>query len=119
MRAPRDRATGRPHGAPADRGSVTAELAVALPAVVVLAAVLIWGLQLAAEQVRLQDGAALAARALGRGEAVPSTGRAAGAELTSWRDGELVCARLGRAATGPLGVRVELAAASCALDGGR
>lgn len=105
-----------------DRGSVTAELAVALPAVVALVAALVWGLQLAAVQVRLQDAAALAARAIARGEPLPERALAAaasGASAVSRQDGDLVCVRVSAQPGGPLGLGVPLAADSCALDAGR
>jgi len=85
-----------------DRGSVTAELAVALPAVGLVLASCVWGLGLAAEQVRLQDRAGLAARAAARGD--PS------ADGALSRDGDLVCATLAETFGG-----VALAARSCAL----
>ena len=106
---------GIPRRPLADRGSATAELAVALPAVALVLAACMWGLQLAAAQVRLQDSVALAARALGRGESPPG-----GVAATSWRDGELVCASASRP-VGGMGLLpgITLAAASCALaDGG-
>jgi len=87
---------------PADRGSVTAELAVALPAVGLVLATCVWGLGVAAEQVRLQDRAGLAARAAARGEP--------GGEGVLRRDGDLVCATLSETFGG-----VALDARSCAL----
>ena len=102
-----------------DRGSVTAEFAVALPGVVVLVAALAWGLQLAALQVRLQDAAAIVARAEARGESAPQTIAALGATVSRHTDGELRCVRLERAMTGPLGIAIALGASSCALGDGR
>lgn len=105
-----------------DRGAVTAELAVALPAVVALVAALVWGLQLAATHVRLQDAAALAARAVARGDALPAgviAAAAPGATAASHWEGELICVRVTAGAAGPLGVVVALGAASCALGAGR
>ena len=104
-----------------DRGSVTAELAVALPAVAALVAMLAWGLQLGAVHVRLQDAAAMTARARARGAPLPEAVIAAaadGAVATSHREGDLACVRVTAQAAGPLGVEVALGAASCALDGG-
>lgn len=106
-----------------DRGSVAAELAVALPAALVAVAFGIGALAAAATQVSLQDAAADAARLLGRGE---SAARAAGsvadavrgASSASRTEGDLVCVtasldmRIGRLITVPL------SASSCALAGG-
>lgn len=85
-----------------DRGSVTAEFAVAMPAVGLVLASCVWGLGLAATQVRLQDAAGLEARAAARGE--PS-----GAGVLS-RDGDLVCVRLDESLAA-----VTLSARACAL----
>ncbi|MFF7990426.1 TadE family type IV pilus minor pilin [Kitasatospora xanthocidica] len=52
-----------------DGGFVTAETAVVLPALVLLAAVLIWGVLAAAAQIRCVDAARVGARAAARGEA--------------------------------------------------
>jgi len=96
-----------------DRGSATAELAVALPALVLVLAACAAALHLAAAQVALQDAVGLAARSLGRGEP-PALG------VGSWRDGDLVCASVSRevAAAGILPA-VTLSASSCALADGR
>ena len=51
-----------------DRGMVTAELAVVLPAVVLLLAVLLGGIGVAIGQVRCVDAARLGARAAARGD---------------------------------------------------
>lgn len=51
-----------------DSGYVTAETAVALPALVLLTAVLIWGLVTAAAQIRCVDAARVGARAAARGD---------------------------------------------------
>ena len=106
-----------------DRGSVAAELAVALPAALIAIAFGIGALAAAATQVSLQDAAADSARLLGRGE---SPARAAGvvrgavdgASSSSRTSGDLVCVtaaldmRIGRL------VSVPLRASSCALAGG-
>ncbi|NYG15698.1 TadE family type IV pilus minor pilin [Arthrobacter psychrochitiniphilus] len=57
----------RCHG-PRSRGSVTAELAVVLPAVMVLLALLLLGFSTSLLQLRLEEGARAGARALARGE---------------------------------------------------
>jgi hypothetical protein len=51
-----------------ERGSVTAETAVALPALVVVMAVALWGVSAAAAQVACLDAARAGARAAARGE---------------------------------------------------
>ena len=104
-----------------DRGGVTAEFAVALPAVILLLAFCLSGLRLAAVQVRVQDAAAVAARALARGDH-PSdlvSQLVPGSTVSRSRDGDFVCASV-RTATpvAPL-LRITLVASSCALDGGR
>ncbi|MBV6696975.1 TadE family type IV pilus minor pilin [Kitasatospora aureofaciens] len=59
------RRRGRRRG---DAGFVTAETAVALPALVLLATLLIWGVLAAAAQIRCVDAARVGARAAARGE---------------------------------------------------
>jgi hypothetical protein len=51
-----------------DRGTATGELAVVLPAVVLLAAAGVWTVAAAAAQLRCVDAAGTGARALARGE---------------------------------------------------
>lgn len=104
----------------ADDGSVTAEFAIALPAIVLVLASCVGALQLAAAQVRLQDAAALAARAAARGDDPgPAAAPAPGARLSVWRDGALVCAAARTTARWAPGLPpLELSAQSCALDGG-
>lgn len=53
---------------PDDRGSVTAETAVVLPTLVLVAVLGVWAVGAAAAQVRCIDAAASGARALARGE---------------------------------------------------
>ena len=109
-----------------DRGSVTAEFAAVLPAVVLVLAVCLSGLQVATAQLRLQDASADASRSLGRGEppgvaanrlalAVP------GATLAQSHRGDLVCAEASAWLPGAPGrlLGLRLRAESCALDGGR
>ena len=103
-----------------ERGSVAAELAVALPAVVLVAALGIAGLGAASQQVRLQDAAADAARLIARGE---DDGRAAsvvadvGGTLGVAHRGDLVCVTAsGEASIGSISMPLE--AVSCALAGG-
>lgn len=104
-------------GSDRDSGSAAAELAVALPAVVLVLAACVWGVQLAATQVRLQDAAGLAARAAARGDPVSLAASAApGATITAWTEGALTCARAGITMAGPAGLApLPLEAVSCAL----
>jgi len=109
-----------------ERGSVTAEFAVVIPAVVLVLAMCLSGLQLAGTQLRLQQVAASAARSLARGEALGTAGRMAAPlaprpTLSEEGQGSIVCVRAsspGSAVRGLLGA-VSLSARSCALAGGR
>ncbi|WP_244857731.1 TadE family type IV pilus minor pilin [Agromyces archimandritae] len=101
---------------------MTAEFAVALPAVALVLAACLAAVQLVTAQVRLTDAAADAARALGRGEAAASAAAlvermVGGAALAERREGEFVCATV-TAGGGGLFAAVELRADSCALAGG-
>lgn len=106
-----------------DRGSVSAEFAVALPAIVLLLALCIGGLSAASRQVRLQDAAADAARLIARGDDAGRAlalvaGAAPGAHGAIEHAGDLVCV----AATAPVGLPLldaTFRASSCALSGGR
>lgn len=111
-----------PHPAARDRGSVTAEIAVGLPAVVIVLAACLGGLGLATTQLRAQDAAADAARLLGRGETVSAAQQhvareVPGADLAISRPADLVCARV-VVEQRLLLVPVRAAGSSCALDGG-
>jgi hypothetical protein len=99
-----------------DAGSVTAEFATVIPAVVLVLACCLSGIQVASQQLQLQDAAAGTARALARGD--PAT--SGGARLSVGRHDGLVCATLearARSLPGTL-FRMTLSARSCALDGG-
>lgn len=103
-----------------ERGSVTAEFAVALPSVVLVLACCLGGMAVAGQQLRLTDAAALAARALARGDDPGATAArlAPGADVTaSAEEGGIVCVTLTASAQGPL--PLTLTARSCALGGGR
>jgi Flp pilus assembly protein TadG len=105
-----------------ERGSVAAELAIALPAVLLALLLGIGALNAAAVQVSLQDVAADAARLLGRGESVARAagviGAVDGAGMNSSTSGDLVCVTASaRVSVGRL-VSIPLSARSCALDGG-
>ncbi len=63
----------------ADRGMVTAELAVAMLGLVVVLAILLFGIGIAATHVRVQEAARVGARAAARGELDADIRRAAAA----------------------------------------
>jgi len=106
-----------------DRGSVAAELALALPAVILTLLLGAGALGAASRQVSLQDAAADAARLLGRGEgADAASGVVAaavpGAGLSSRSEGDLVCVTASvDIAIGGL-ITLPMRASSCALSGG-
>ncbi|MFS0910238.1 TadE family type IV pilus minor pilin [Microbacterium sp. 179-I 3D2 NHS] len=107
-----------------DRGSVSAELALALPAVVLVMLLGAGVLGAASRHVALQDAAADAARLLGRGEGADAAHRVVGAAVpgaavSSSRSGDLVCVTASLDLSIGALVRVPLRASSCALDGGR
>lgn len=102
---------------------MTAEFAVALPAIALVLAACLASVQLVGQQVRLTDAAADAARALGRGESVAEAGAiadwvAGGASLAVAEDGQFVCVALQAPGRGLLAA-VVLRAESCAVSGGR
>ncbi|MDQ1084741.1 MULTISPECIES: TadE family type IV pilus minor pilin [Microbacterium] len=102
-----------------DRGAVTAEFAVAVPAVLVVLTLGVGVLGSAAATVRLQHAATEAARLVGRGDdaaLAPLTGSGATASMDR-RDG-LVCVSASAAVPGPLPLP-PVTASACALDGGR
>jgi Flp pilus assembly protein TadG len=95
----------------ADRGSVTAEFAVVIPAVIVVLACCLGGMRLAAEQLELQATAAAAARAESRGDAAPATA----ATIVRADRGDLVCVTASTSTSLGLLGAVDLKATSCAL----
>lgn len=108
----------------AERGSVAAELALALPAVVLVMVLGVGALGAAARQVALQDAAADAARLLGRGEGAGAasavlSGAVPGSVMSSSTRGDLVCVSAEVEVGIGSFVRIPLRASSCALDGGR
>ncbi len=101
-----------------ERGSVTAEFAVALPAVIAVLALVLAGVQAGILQSRLQDASAATARALARGDSNAAADRllqrlVPGARLTRRDEGGLVCVRSAVRAEALLGMQVT--AGSCAL----
>ncbi len=108
------------------RGSVTAEFATVIPAVVVVLAFCLAGVQIAGQQVRLQDVAADAARILGRGEGIAAAqgfvaAAVPGAQLTAESRDSAVCAFVQHpvALPGASMLQLTVKASSCALAGGR
>jgi hypothetical protein len=101
-----------------ERGSVTAEFAVVLPAVLVCLGLCAGAIQAAAQQVRLTDAAAVAARALGRGDDAGGVVSRSGAAIETERVGGLLCVQLTAASSvaglGSLGISTS--ARACALD---
>jgi TadE-like protein len=102
-----------------ETGSVTAEFAMVLPAVVLVLAAALGGMQLATVQLRLQDAAGISARMLGRGDAgsqdvirqlVP------GARLSVVHRGTLVCADASLSASLGVVAAITLRASACSLD---
>ena len=105
-----------------DRGSVSAEFALAMPAVALVLLLCLSGMQVAGLQVRLQDAAAVAARSVARGDGSASAVAALipGATTSTYANGELQCARVSAPAAGALAlIGLRLEASSCALGGGR
>lgn len=90
-----------------DAGYVTAEAAVVVPVLVVLTAMLLWGLTAAAAQIRCVDAARAGARAAARSEPPPAALAAAsaaaprGAAVSLRRDGDLVRVRVTARSLGP------------------
>jgi len=116
---------GRRRGAPwrGDEGSVTAEFALVVPAVIVVLGCCLGAFQLASLQLTLENAAAVAARTMARGgDGAAAASRAAavspGVRLERQDSGDLVCA-VARASAG-LGLLgpMKLSATSCSLAGG-
>ena len=101
-----------------ERGSVTAEFAAVIPAVILVLLLCLGGVQVGGQQVRLADAAAQAARSLARGDGLDQATSLArqlvgDAVVSVDQRGSAVCARL--SAPGALGITVT--AGSCALGG--
>jgi hypothetical protein len=103
-----------------DRGSVTAEFAAVVPAVLLLLAFCLAGMRVTAEQVRLQDAAADVSRSVARGGGTAAAAHVGASVAVSDR-GDLVCATLSARSRWLAGapLSLTLTASSCALaDGG-
>lgn len=108
-----------------DSGSVTAEFAVLMPAVILILACCLTAVQLIGHQVRLTDAVADGSRSLARGDSLEHATDLVQAlvgtvQVSTERRGEFVCMTLRDPSVfGPalaLGVTVE--ATGCALEGG-
>jgi hypothetical protein len=98
-----------------ERGTVTAEVAVAVPAVLLVLAACLGGLRIGTERLRVVDAAAQSARLASLGESPGPPAAAVGAVVVEQRrDGETVCVALQRDVP-LLGLPVPVAATSCAL----
>ena len=125
MRSPWGSRATAPRARARQAGAVTAELATALPAVVLVLGLCLGAVQVVGQQVRLTDAAADSARALGRGETHDRAAQiarqlVATATLGAEADGQFVCARLSApSGIGPFAAfGITLEARSCALAGG-
>jgi Flp pilus assembly protein TadG len=110
------RERGRAHR---ERGSVTAEFAAVVPAVLLLLACCLAGMQIIGQQVRLQDAAADVSRSVARGGDTAAAAQV-GASVAVAHRGDLVCAILSARSRPIVGgaLSVALSASSCALAGG-
>lgn len=92
---------------------MTAEFAVAVPAVLLVLAACLGGLRLGTERLRVVDAAAQAARLAALGEAQAATGAPV---VSQRRSGETVCVTLRREVP-LLGVPIPIEETACALAG--
>ncbi|MFE7776546.1 TadE family type IV pilus minor pilin [Streptomyces sp. NPDC057445] len=113
-------ARGRP-ASPNDRGYVTAEAAVAVPALVVFAMALLWALMAASAQIQCVDAARAGARAAARSEpeaAALAAARSAAprdARVSLGRDGDLWRVRVEAPTPGPAALALTLTAQAVAV----
>ena len=114
------RAPSRLWRGPSERGSITAEFAAVVPAVILLLACCLASVQIVGQQLRLQDAAADVSRSVARGG---GSGQAArlGASVAISQNGDLLCATLSARSRSPAGtlLGLTLTASSCALGGGK
>lgn len=103
-----------------DRGSMTAEAAVVVPALVVFVAALLWALTAASAQIQCVDAARAGARAAARSEpraAAMNAARSAapeGAAITMGRSGDLWRVQVEAPTPGPRGIALTLTAEAVA-----
>ena len=113
-------AVGSPRGPAASRGTVTAEFAVAIPAVIVLLGVLLSAVAAGVSQLRAEEAARAAARSLARGGGADGAGqevsRIAGPEAahTVEAAGAIVTVRVTLPVPGPLAAAAGLRASAAA-----
>lgn len=112
----------RRHPGPrSERGSVTAELAAVIPAVLLVLAFGLSAVAVVVQQARLTDAAADGARSVARGDAMSvAEGRAAelvgAASMSVQRNGDFVCVALDQAASGPAAlIGMTVTGRGCAL----
>lgn len=88
----------RTHNFRSQQGSVTAEFAIAMPAVMAVVLILLGSFSLQIQKFELTEKAAIAARAFARGESLDLIESALGkhAEFDLIEKGELVCAQAQR-----------------------
>ncbi|QFQ99231.1 hypothetical protein F9278_27275 [Streptomyces phaeolivaceus] len=104
-----------------DQGFVTAEAALALPAMVLIATALVWGLFAACAQIQVVDAARAGARAAARQDpsaevvAVARELAPDGAEVSVGREGDFVRVVVSAPAPGPGDLGVDLSHAAVAL----
>ncbi|WP_326694309.1 TadE family type IV pilus minor pilin [Streptomyces sp. NBC_01766] len=105
----------------ADRGSVSAEAAMVIPALVLFTMALVWALTAASAQIRCVDAARAGARAAARSEpqtaalAVARSAAPRGARITLGRSGELWQVRVRAPMPGPDALALTLEADAAAL----
>ncbi|MEE1835085.1 TadE family type IV pilus minor pilin [Streptomyces sp. SP17KL33] len=104
-----------------DDGFVTAEAAMALPVMLLLATALVWALLAACAQIQVVDAARAGARAAARqdppGAVVAAARKTApdGAEVRVGREGDFVRVVVSARAPGPNGLGLDLSHAAVAL----
>jgi Flp pilus assembly protein TadG len=107
-----------------ERGSITAEFAVVLPAVLLVLVLCVGAASVSVQRVEAQSAASAAARILARGDgegaAAGAVGRLApGARMDSARDGDFVCVSVTSTArfVAARSAGVRLTGRACALSG--
>ena len=102
-----------------ERGTVTAELAVVLPAVLLVLAGCLGALRVGVEQARMDAAASVVARSIARGDppvtAVARGGAAGAASVAVDHRAGLVCARAENRSS-VLGLPLPVIGTSCALE---
>ncbi|MFE6777034.1 TadE family type IV pilus minor pilin [Streptomyces sp. NPDC057702] len=106
---------------PRDRGAVSAEAAIVLPALALFTLMLLWGLMAASARIQCVDAARAGARAAARSE-TPAAAMAAarsaapsGARIVLSREGDLVRVRVEARTVGPGPLTVRLRGEAVAL----